>query len=100
MGDFLKTVYGKVIATLTIIALVMGIVTEGIAIYRQSIGAMVDREQLIKITAKAAMTKQKADFRTAPLANMTEEEELRRIAQTCKENPKDKICSLPGLQPR
>ena len=33
MGDFLKTFYGKAIAGLTIIALIMGIVAEGIVIY-------------------------------------------------------------------
>ena len=34
MGDFLNTLYGKLIAVLTIIALGMGIVMEGVSMYR------------------------------------------------------------------
>ena len=81
MKEFFITLQGKIITGLTILALLLGIVTEGITIYRQSIGALIDRENLIKVTGEAAMTKQKADYRTAPLGNMTEAEQAKRACQ-------------------
>jgi hypothetical protein len=68
MKTFLSTIYGKAIAVLTIIALLLGIVAEGRTIYRQSIGAMIDRENLVKISAEAqsAVVEARAKTREAP----------------------------------
>ena len=69
MKTFLNTFQGKIIAGLTIIALVMGIVAEGITIYRQSIGAMIDRENLVKISAEAQSAEAEARANTAKFHN-------------------------------
>ena len=69
MKEFFTTLQGKVITGLTMIALVLGIVAEGITIYRQSIGAMIDRENLVKISAEAQSAGAEAQANTAKFHN-------------------------------
>jgi hypothetical protein len=52
LGDFLKTLYGKVIATLTIIALLLGIATEGVSFFRIVMETKTSTETAINAQAQ------------------------------------------------
>jgi len=82
---FLATVQGKLISGLAIIALVLGITAEGLTIYRQALGAMIDRETLDKVTAETAIIKQKSEVLTARIPDPSTRKEM--IAQACAEFP-------------
>ena len=82
MKEFFTTLQGKAITGLTIIALIMVIVLEGIQI-------QTAYYNLIRTKGEARITEQKSDYMTTPMAHMTREEEAKRA---CKEG-----LDLPGL---
>jgi len=70
---------------LVVAALGLGIAVEGLTFYRQSIGAMIDRQTLIKATYDAAIAKTEGDVRLAPVdggGNMTQEQKRCVLRET------------------